>query len=128
MKLRLFLMAAAAAAVTACQAETPTTTETTPPADMASTPPMATTPAIANQMFACTDDTRLAVTISDAAADVSVNEGASMTLPRQGESDVYTDGAATLTLERPNVRFAQGAQAAQTCVPAAMPADPATPQ
>lgn len=124
MRVRMLLMAAATLAAAACQAESPPATETTTPADVASTPPV--TPAPAAQMYACGDDTRLSVTMGDASADVSVNEAAPITLARQGATNVYTDGAATLTVEAPNVRFQHGTAAAQTCVPAAVPAE--TPQ
>jgi hypothetical protein len=114
-------MAAATLAAAACQADSPPATETTAPADVASTPP-ATPEPVASQMYACGDDTRLSIMIGAASAEVSVNEAAPITLARQGATNVYTDGAATLTVEAPNVRFAQGAAAAQTCAPAAVPA------
>lgn len=122
MKLRMILLSAAALTLSACGGGEGENVET-PDAEPQAAADAPTGIVIDHPMeyYTC-GETRLAVRLLGAAAEVSENGGETLTLPALGEEGTtYTNGARTLFIQNGAVSWAVARAAAQPCVTAPAP-------
>lgn len=113
--MRIVMAMIAMAALAACTK--PEEPAATPAASVTPAEAKASIPAAPVETYTC-GPTKLAVKLLGAAAEVSVDGAAPVTLPVLGpEGTTYTNGRQTLFVQQGKLSWAIGRMAAQPCVP-----------